>query len=202
MVFPAEWNVAEQKWEPYTLAEDWPDPAYDWNQNCAGCHTTGLDPDRGRWKDDGVQCEVLSWSRQRPRRYGARMSGATPTDAELIGIRAAIVVSPDAQVCGQCHSQGVDPGDRSCPIRSNYRPGEDLAQSFTLSEPDDTAHWRSSGHAASQNMQYNEWLHSGHASSLDSLKTSTYAEDSCLECHSADYQLTEQMRAAVRSRRP
>ncbi|MFN8447750.1 MAG: ammonia-forming cytochrome c nitrite reductase subunit c552 [Anaerolineae bacterium] len=111
-------------------------------------------------------------------------------------VRAAIIVSPDAQVCGQCHSQGVDPGT-GLPYPSEYRAGGDLAAGFTLSEPDDTAHWRSSAHAASQNMQYNEWLRSRHASSLDSLKASDYAEDSCLECHSADFQMTEQMRAAV-----
>ncbi len=191
MVLPAEWNVTEQKWEPYTLATDWPDPAYDWNQKCAGCHTTGLDPDRGRWKDDGVQCEDC---------HGpgsihvdtAKEVGRNPTDAEIEQIRSTIVVSSDAQVCGQCHSQGTDPQTER-PFTVNYRPGDDLAQSFTLSEPDDSAHWRSSGHAASQNMQYNEWLRSGHSRSLQSLEASSYADDTCLECHSADYQLTEQL---------
>jgi hypothetical protein len=36
MVLPAEWNVVEARWQPYTLGENWPDVAYDWNQNCAG----------------------------------------------------------------------------------------------------------------------------------------------------------------------
>jgi predicted CXXCH cytochrome family protein len=45
-------------------------------------------------------------------------------------------------------------------------------------------------------MQFNEWLQSGHSKALQSLKNSDYAQDSCLECHSADYQLTEQMQAA------
>jgi predicted CXXCH cytochrome family protein len=188
MVLPAEWNVAEGKWEAYTLASGWPDAAYDWNQNCAGCHTTGLDVERGRWKDAAVQCEAC---------HGpgsvhvdtAKDIGRNPTDAEVTEIRAAIVVTPDAQVCGQCHSQGATNTGQPFPV--DYRPGQVLAQSFTLSEPNDTAHWRSSGHAASQNMQYNEWLHSGHANALTSLKASNYADDTCLECHSADYQLTE-----------
>lgn len=56
-VFPAEWNVAKKAWEPYIKGKVWPDPTYDWTENCAGCHTTGLGS-RGRFKDAGVQCEA------------------------------------------------------------------------------------------------------------------------------------------------
>ncbi len=193
MVLPVEWNVTEKKWEPYTLAENWPDPAYDWNQNCAGCHTTGMDVEKGRWKDDAVQCEACHGPGST--HVQTAKASRNPGDTELATIRSAIVVSPDAQICGQCHSQGVSTEDgRAYPV--NYRPGQDLAQSFTLSLPNDSAHWRASGHALSQNMQYNEWLQSRHASSLQSLENSSYAQDSCLECHSADYRLTEKMTAA------
>lgn len=187
MVLPAEWNVAEKKWEPYTLASAWPDSAYDFNQNCAGCHTTGLNLEQGRWKDDAVQCEACHGPGS-DHVDTAKKIGRNPTDEQLTEIRAAIVVTPDAQVCGQCHSQGTTSAGLPFPI--DYRPGQTLAQTFTLSEPSDSAHWRSSGHAASQNMQYNEWLHSGHANALTSLRASSSAADSCLECHSADYQLT------------
>lgn len=47
-VLPAEWDVAAGVWRPYLLAETWPDPAYDFTTNCAGCHVTGLDVERGR----------------------------------------------------------------------------------------------------------------------------------------------------------
>jgi predicted CXXCH cytochrome family protein len=193
MVLPAEWNVAEKKWEPYILATNWPDPAYDWNKNCAGCHTTGYNTERARWKDLGVQCEACHGPGS-AHQDAAKHAGKNPDEEELKAIRAAIVLSSDAQVCGQCHSQGTAAQD-GLPYPVGYRPGGDLAQGFTLSPPNDTAHWRASGHAASQNMQYNEWLQSKHATSLDSLKNSSYAEDSCLECHSADYRLTEQLRA-------
>jgi predicted CXXCH cytochrome family protein len=193
-VIPAEWNVAEQRWEAYTLADTWPDAAYDWNQNCAGCHTTGLNPDRGRWEDDGVQCE----SCHGPGSVHAELADDADddlTDETLAEIRSAIVASPDAQICGQCHSQGRS-SEENRPYPIGYRPGDDLAQSFTLAGPDDSAHWRASGHAGSQNMQYNEWLLSGHASALVSMTGSDYAEDSCLGCHSSDYRWTEQLRAA------
>ncbi len=199
-VLPAEWNVAEGKWEPYTPAESWDDPAYDWNQSCAGCHTTGLNADRGRWKDDGVQCEDC---------HGpgsvhvdtAQDVGRNPTDEEIAQIRAAITVSADAQVCGACHSQGVDPNTQR-PYSTDYRPGDDLSQYLTFSMPDDSAHWSSSEHANSQNMQYNEWLHSGHANALQSMEGSDYADPTCLECHSGDYRLTEQLITETEQRRP
>jgi predicted CXXCH cytochrome family protein len=193
MVLPAEWNVTEQQWEPYTLATNWPDPAYDWNQNCAGCHTTGMNVERGRWKDDAVQCEACHGPGSIHVKT-ARDAGRNPDDSQLVAIRSAIVVSPDAQVCGQCHSQGTSTSDDH-PYPVGYRPGQDLSTSFTLSMPNDTAHWRASGHAASQNMQYNEWLQSSHAKALQTMENSSYAQDSCLECHSADYRLTEKMRA-------
>lgn len=194
MVFPAEWNVVEGKWQPYTLAETWPDVAYDWNQKCAGCHTTGLNPDRGRWEDDGVQCEACHG----PGSVHAEIADDADDDLNdetLLEIRGAIIANSDPQICGQCHSQGTDStSNRPYPVE--YRPGDDLNQSFSLAAPEDSAHWRASGHAASQNMQFNEWLLSGHANALVSLTSSDYAEDSCLACHSSDYQWTERLRAA------
>lgn len=195
MVFPAEWNVAEQKWEAYVLTEEWPSQAYDWEENCAYCHTTGFEPERGRWEDDGVQCEACHGPASIHAEV-AQDAGRNPDETELAALRASIVVSPDPQVCGSCHSQGLD-AETGLPFPASYRAGDELALGFTLSQPDDTAHWRASGHAAGQNMQYNEWLNSRHASALDNLKASSYAEESCLECHSADYQTVEQLRAAV-----
>ncbi len=195
MVFPAEWNVTEGKWEAYSRAATWPDAAYDWTQNCVGCHTTGINVERGRWEDDAVQCEACHGPAS-IHVETAQDVGRNPSEEELAEVRSTITVSADAQVCGQCHGAGVE-SETGLPYTTVYRPGGDLATSFTLSLPDDSAHWRSSGHAASQNMQYNEWMQSGHARSLDSLKNSTYAEDSCLECHSGDYRLNAQLSAAT-----
>lgn len=186
-IFPAEWNVTEQVWQPYTLAETWPAPAYDWNTNCAGCHTTGYQVDSGKWEDPGVQCEACHG----PGSTHADLvdeAGSTVDDTELAEIRGSIALSPDPQVCGQCHSLGQTSTNLPYPV--NYRPGDELlsADVFTLVSPHDTAHWWPTGHGRDQNMQYNEWLLSGHADALNNLKLSTYADDSCLECHSGDYQ--------------
>lgn len=192
-VFPAEWNVTEQVWQPYTLAENWPDAAYDWNANCAGCHTTGLNPERGRWEDDGVQCE----SCHGPGSVHLEVVddvGRSPDEEELAQIRASIIVSPDPQLCGQCHGQGTEPSEgRPYPVE--YRPGGVLVndETFALVAPDDTAHWWASGHGKSQNMQYNEWLVSDHASALVSVLNSDDADETCLSCHSADYAWTQRL---------
>lgn len=194
-VLPAEWDTATQTWRPYTLADTWPAPEYDWMQNCAGCHTTGLDTERGRWRDDGVQCEACHG----PGSLHAKIAddaGRRIDDDERAEIHAAIVMTPDAQVCGQCHSQGSEP-DTHYPFSTRYRPGADLLDPavFQLLAEDDPAAWYETGHGRLNNMQFNEWMASAHARSLETLTKSPDARDECLRCHSGDYVFTERIRA-------
>lgn len=192
VVLPAVWNVVEETWEPYSLAESWPDAAYDFGPNCAGCHTTGLDVERFRWEDNGVQCEAC---------HGpasvhvdlARDYGRNPDDEELAEIRAAIYTGADSQVCGQCHSQGHAP-ETNLPYPVDYRPGQPLLDEavFQLVEPGDPAHYWPSGHAKQKYMQFNEWVTSAHATALTSLQESDYDKsETCLTCHSGDYRFTQ-----------
>ncbi|MBE0688543.1 MAG: hypothetical protein IH587_00295 [Anaerolineae bacterium] len=195
MVLPAEWNVEEGVWQSLSLAETWPDPAYDWAQNCAYCHVTNFNAERGRWDDDGVQCEACHG----PGSEHAELAGdvrGDPTDEDLAAVRAAINPAVDPQICGQCHARGTGADDH--PYPAGYVPGTDLSETFTLFSPDDMAHWYPSGHASGANMQYNEWLNTGHATSLSDLLESTDdADSSCLTCHSGDSAFTERLIAAV-----
>lgn len=187
LVLPAEWNVIEQRWQPYLPAEQWPAPAYEWGPNCAGCHTTGLDVRDYDWEEDAVQCEAC---------HGPGSAHADTVDDagrdidpdELRAIRAAIAPGTDPQTCGSCHSAGLQ-GEHPFPV--DYIAGQPLIDGYQLAMPDDTAHWRSSGYAAHKNMQFNEWYLSGHASALVTLKSDSAAEDSCLKCHSGDYLQTQ-----------
>ncbi|MFN8528557.1 MAG: cytochrome c3 family protein [Anaerolineae bacterium] len=192
-VFPAEWDVQAGEWRPYRLAENWPDPAYDWNQNCAGCHTTGLEPDRGRWQDDGVQCEMCHGPGSL-HIEAARDAGRNPTDEEAVAVHAAIVLTPDAQVCAQCHSAGSEPTTNH-PYPVDYHPGGVLVHEnvFTLVSEDDPNAWYGGGYAHQSNMQYNEWVNSGHATSLETMRGSESAQDGCLTCHSGDYAFTQRI---------
>ncbi|HLA44177.1 MAG TPA: cytochrome c3 family protein, partial [Aggregatilineales bacterium] len=192
-VFPAEWNVEAQSWQPFVLADSWDDPAYNWNQNCAGCHTTGLNISRGSWEDDGVQCEAC---------HGpgsihveeADDAGSSPSDREFEAIRESIVVNPDAQICGQCHSRGTD-GDYAFP--TEYKPGQSLLDNYTLAVADDPVHWWDSSHAKQANMQFNEWFDSAHANALTTVQGSDAVADTCLTCHSTDYVHIQDLIAAT-----
>lgn len=193
-VLPAEWDVVAQEWRPLTLAESWEDPAYDWEQSCAYCHVTGLNLERERWEDDGVQCETCHGPGETHVEL-AEDAGRRASEEELAEVRAAINPALDPQTCGQCHARGVSPDGRPYPV--GYYPGGDLSASFTLVPLDQADHWWATGHARLMNMQYNEWVTSGHARSLGSLLESEDAEASCLTCHSADSAYVARLTAEV-----
>ncbi|MBL8160425.1 MAG: hypothetical protein JNJ61_00450 [Anaerolineae bacterium] len=196
-VLPARWNTVTQSWEAYSLAASWPDPAYDFVQNCAGCHAVGVNVERGRWEDAGVLCEACHGPGSEHADV-ASDAGRRPDDEELVEIRAAIDPGTDPQVCGQCHSRGTTPeGSPAYPV--NYRPGGDLFVDggYTLYLPDDGVHGYPSGHASQPNMQFNEWYVTGHAAALTSLLDSGDAADECLNCHSGDYRYVQQLIAVA-----
>lgn len=187
MVFPAQWNIGENTWQALALGESWPDAAYDFVDNCAGCHVTGLDVEDHKWEDDGVQCEACH--------------GPGSVHVELMddifevesaedreALNASINIGVDSQVCGQCHSQGTAP-DGVHPYPIGYVPDGDLVldEAFTLVATDDADFWYASGHASQQYMQYNEWLESGHANAYDNAAESEFFSLDCLVCHGESY---------------
>lgn len=185
-VLPAAWDVQTQTWKPYLADQPWPGPAFDWKTNCAGCHTTNLNIETGRWREDGVQCEACHGPGDAHFK-AADDAGRRASEEEIMEIRATIFNTPDAQMCGQCHSIGVS-ASSGLPYPAGYIPGTPLTADFALTLPDDEAHWWATGHAGHINMQFNEWNVSAHASALASLNEGEYpADDSCLSCHSADY---------------
>ncbi|MEO8392754.1 MAG: cytochrome c3 family protein, partial [Chloroflexota bacterium] len=197
MVLPAEWNVTAGAWQPLTLGSDpWPSPAYDWEQNCAACHTTNFDVERGRWQDIGVQCEACHGPASSHVDL-AKDAGRNPSDEELTAIQGAIYRSADPQVCAQCHSQGQSPDGHPYPV--GYRPGANLSDYFQLVPDDSGDHWWIAGHASQQNMQSNEWLMSRHATSLTDMQTSDQAADACLTCHSQDARQAAALVAQVKA---
>jgi hypothetical protein len=194
-VFPAEWNTLEQRWQPLDLGGDWLEAdGYNWLTNCAGCHTTGLDVETGEWVDDGVQCEACHG----PGKDHIPLVDELPrraSEEDILAVRASIVLSPDPQICGQCHSQGMaNDGIHRFPV--GYRPGQDLQAVYSLVPTDDRVHWWASGHGKSTNMQFNEWLNSAHATALRTMQGSDAAAEACLSCHSGDYSLAQTLIAS------
>jgi predicted CXXCH cytochrome family protein len=194
VVLPIEWNAAEAQWQLFELAESWPDEAYGW-ENCAYCHTTGLDVEAMTWLNDGVQCEACHG----PGTTHVELAGEPGTRysfEELAAVRGSIFNAPDSQACGQCHTRGVDAAT-SLPYPTAYQPGGDLLAGYELYGPDDTTHWWASGHASQPNMQFNEWFETAHATAHESVQDSDYAADSCLECHSGDFRYATEIAALI-----
>lgn len=183
-VLPAQWNVTDGQWEALNLADNWNDPAYDFLLSCAGCHTTGLDLEEPEWVDAGVQCEACHGPAE-AHLEAADDAGRRPSDEELQAVRDAINPGIDPQVCGACHSRGAVP-EGAPAFSTTYRPGGELSVDgeYAPFGPDDPLHWFPTGHASMTNMQYNEWLYSGHATSLETLPDDAGPE--CLACHAGE----------------
>ncbi len=198
-VFPAVWSVANQQWEAYPLGTgDWlTDPAYDWVNNCAGCHTTGLDLEKSKWEDEGVLCEACHGPGL-AHVEAADDAGSRPTEEEIQVVRDAIVLSPDPMICGRCHTRGTAT-DNIHPFSIEYQPGGDLLASFTPVEADAEGYWWTADHARQSNMQFNEWRESAHATALTTMSDSSKADDACLQCHSVDYGFTQRIIARFES---
>ncbi len=190
VVFPAEWDVEKQEWIALGRAESWPDPALEFGPNCAGCHTVGLDVEDYTWEEAGVQCETCHGPGSAHVNVADEAS-RRPSDEEIAGIRGAIASGADPQTCGQCHSRGLA-ADGVHPYPVGYLPAMDLTDAgvYNLVPADDADHWWPTGHARQPNMQFNEWHTSAHAQSLEALQGAEGADDSCLACHSTDYQYT------------
>ncbi len=198
-VLPALWNAGTQSWQAWGPdGAEWPGNAFDWTQNCAGCHTTGLNSETSEWIDVGVQCEACHGPGS-AHFAAVQEFGSTDDPEEVAQIRDAIVLSPDPQICGQCHSQGVS-GDGH-PYPTQYLPGDDLLANgvFELVSPDDDAYWWTTGHASQKYMQFNEWLNSGHPHALQVMRANNRAVDACLACHSANAGFVQTLNAAVES---
>lgn len=185
MLFPAEWNTVTDEWQAYDTGEEWLSESYNFNQNCSYCHVTGFEEETLEWNDEGVQCEAC---------HGPGSEHITLIDElefvenveEREQLHESISIAIDPATCGQCHSQGTAL-DSAHPFPAGYTSGEDLSESWTLLSDDAEAAWHATGQAAFSNMQYNEWLISGHATSYESATESEYYKLECLSCHSSGY---------------
>jgi len=189
-VLPAEWNVNEGIWQAVELAETWPDEAYAFGPNCAGCHTVGVDTSDYDWEEEGVLCETCHGPGLEHVEL-ADDAGGTIDEEERAGINASINLGFSPDTCGQCHVRGLaEDGIHPYPV--NFYPQiHDLADFYTPVSTDDDTHWWPSGHARLPNMQHNEWLISGHPNALASAQESDNFSAECLTCHSTVQQLVD-----------
>ena len=66
VVLPAQYNISSGQWIPYQT-EDWRDKS--WFKECAGCHATGVDPEKKTFKEPGIGCEACHGPGPPPKKW-------------------------------------------------------------------------------------------------------------------------------------
>ncbi len=170
VVLPAQYNVTKGEWKSYFPNQ----PAKRlWYKECAGCHATGLDPEKKTFVEMGVGCEACHGP-------GSNHAEAVP-GYEIPTIIQAGRLTPAqaAQICGSCHTRGRDKsGDYAYPASYQEHKGEaNLMLHFDEVSPSNGKHseffWPS-GESRYSNQEYLDWKQSEHAR----------AGVVCVTCHS------------------
>jgi len=180
ILLPIEWFSPRQPDNPNGSwhAAAAPTVRASWTASCAGCHSTGYDPASKTYKDPGITCEAC---------HGPGSEHVAGGFLNPPGQRR-VFVKPDAQVCGACHLRAKT-GTTGYPI--GYTPGMTLSEHITFIPYTENRWWQTGApyHARRHRQQYLEWIQTGHAAALDTLRSSDHAQDRCLQCHSADYRI-------------
>ena len=116
IVLPAQYNVFTGEWKAYYPES--PD-ARNWFKQCAGCHATGVDPEKKTFVEMGVACEACHGP-------GSNHVEAVP-GYEIPTIIQASRLTPAlaAQICGSCHTAGRDKtGKYAYPVNYQIHKGE------------------------------------------------------------------------------
>ncbi|HIJ55945.1 MAG TPA: hypothetical protein HPQ03_07460 [Deltaproteobacteria bacterium] len=157
IVLPAQYNITTGEWKAY-----FPDkPARrDWFYECAGCHATGVNPEKKTFVEMGIACEACHGP-------GSNHVEAIP-GYEIPTIIQASRLTPAlaAQICGSCHTGGRDKtGKHAYPLEYQIHKGVgNIRLYFDEVNPDThSEHFWPSGESRHSNQQYLDWKQSEHA---------------------------------------
>lgn len=153
-LLPLFWEVASKSWVKRM-------PSVDGAAQCLACHVTGYDPANRKWTEPGVGCESCHGP-------GSEHTSASDKKASIVRPQTLDPLR-EAMICGQCHSLGQSKSSAS-PRSLEYRPGDDLAATFTDARP--SAHVP---HELPPWTEYSEWIQSGHAGASP--------PTTCTKCH-------------------
>jgi len=159
IVLPASYHFNTGKWTPYQ--PDQPGKRKWWTE-CAGCHATGVDPEKKTFVESGVACEACHGP-------GSNHVESVPGFEIPTIISAARLNSAlSAQICGSCHTRGRDKGGKyAYPADYQTHKGEaNLRLYFKEVSPkngDDSKYFWPSGESRYSNQQYLDWKQSEHA---------------------------------------
>ncbi len=168
IVLPAQYNVFTGEWKAYYAGE----PAKrNWFKECAGCHATGVDPEKKTFAEMGVACEACHGP-------GSNHVEAVP-GYEIPTIIQASRLTPAlaAQICGSCHTRGKDKsGQYAYPVDYQYHKGEGNMRLYfdEVSNGQHSEYFWPSGESRYSNQQFLDWKKSEHAK----------VGVTCVTCHS------------------
>jgi hypothetical protein len=156
-VLPAQYNVFTGDWKPYFPDEP---GKRDWFNECAGCHATGIDPEKKEFVEMGIACEACHGP-------GSNHVEAMP-GYEIPTIIQASRLTPAlaAQICGSCHTRGRDKtGKHAYPAEYQIHKGVgNIRLYFDEVDPEkDSVYFWPSGESNYSNQQYLDWQQSEHS---------------------------------------
>jgi formate-dependent nitrite reductase cytochrome c552 subunit len=157
IVLPAQYNVFDGEWKAYFPD----DPAKrNWFKECAGCHATGVDPERKTFVEMGVACEACHGP-------GSNHVEAIP-GFEIPTIIQASRLTPAlaAQICGSCHTGGREKrGKYAYPAEYQIHKGVGNIRLYfnEFNQQDNPELFWPSGESRHSNQQYLDWKKSEHA---------------------------------------
>jgi hypothetical protein len=119
-VLPKYWNIAEERWEPYSI--------WNWNEQpyplyCNGCHAVGFDMDTRSYREESIGCEACHG----PGEEHVDNDG----DPEKIVNPRNLEKKYRDMICEACHTDGKDKKTQTFPFPVGYIPGEDIDDYFT-----------------------------------------------------------------------
>lgn len=124
-LLPAQWSIKGKRWErlPEPL-ERLRRERRTWEQECAGCHTTGFDG-AAAYAEPNAGCSSC---------HGDGVAHAESGGRKPILRPSALTTQQRAEICGRCHSRGRDP-KTGRPYATGYVPGTPLRDAFVPEVP-------------------------------------------------------------------
>jgi len=119
-VLPKYWNIAEERWEPYSI--------WNWNEQpyplyCNGCHAVGFDMQTRSYREESIGCEAC---------HGPGEKHVTSDgDPGKIVNPADLPKKRRDMICEACHTDGKDKKTQSFPFPVGFVPGDDIDIYYT-----------------------------------------------------------------------
>ena len=178
-----EWMVTRhaQAFSAPIFQRDWTEQGS--QDSCLGSHTTGFNPDTGKYAEEGVTCEACHGPFQ-------------PTHPE-----APMPITPNADLCGNCHSSTTDEwrasvhGQQGIQCQACHNPHTQTPKANSVTELCTTCH-QERGNSFTHSTHANAGLECSNCHMYTSPRTSdpilglvptghtfSVGSDACIACH-------------------